>query len=60
VYELALTQQQQPPRRSAFSLERLEYVKVALEVIILLVALPWIIRDLRRDASPSRRYSIVK
>lgn len=32
-----------------FTFQHLQYVKTALEVLLLLLALPWILRELARD-----------
>ena len=52
-------QQQQQNTRGGFPMPsrgQLEYAKIALELLLLVIAIPWILRELRRDpAGLSRR-----
>lgn len=50
-----LPQQQQGPRFLP-SKPQLEYAKLALELLLLIIAIPWILRELARDpAGVSRK-----
>lgn len=40
---------QTPAKQSPFTYQRLNYLKTALEVLLLLLALPWVIRELFRN-----------
>jgi hypothetical protein len=53
-------QQQPAPQRFLPSKPQLDYAKVALELLLLVIAIPWILRELARDPAGLSRKAASK